>query len=191
MSVPFGWDIQPNHPYFLMENEWVCLLEDAGFRIRAYQIGSEYPESGQDLMIAAEKTGPVTHFRLRAERYVKTNYRFRDFRDPAVSWSGEHFDAGEHLILHGANWKLRLALEAGVTEALPVFIQHSWSGIVCVRSGPDATYGDLFRPSAVNHALRLPLSKPAEDGQLLEIFPVGKNDLSASSQGVVIGFMTR
>ncbi len=191
MSVPFGFDAQPNHPYFLMENEWVTLLEDAGFQVRAYQVGSEYPESGQDLMIAARKTGPVGAFRLDIDRYVKTSYRFREFKDASVSWTGDHVVAGDKVVLHGADWRAQLTLEAGVAEVLPVFVQHSWSGVVCVRSGANAVYGDLFRPFPVVQALRLKLSEPARAGQIVEIAPVGKNDASVSSQGVLMGYLTR
>jgi len=191
ISVPIGWDRQPNHPYFLMENEWMTLLEDAGFRIRAYQIGSEYPESGQDLMIAAEKVGPpADRFRLDVSRHVKTSYRFRDFRDPTVRLVGESIDRDDHVILTSADWRIEIALEAGETEVLPVFVRHSWSGVVRVKSGEDAVYGDMFRAQAATHPLRLTLSAPAQAGQIVEIFSVGKNELSVASQGVFVGVMT-
>jgi SAM-dependent methyltransferase len=192
ISIPFGWDAQPNHPYFLMENEWMTLLEDAGFRIRAYQIGDEYPENGQDLMIAAEKVGPVAdHFRLDVARYIKTSYRYRNFRDPSVRLVGESVDRDDHIIMQGGDWRIEIALEAGVTEVLPVFNRHSWSGTVAVRSGADAVYGDLFRPRLATHPLRLTLSAPAQAGQVVEITPVGKNELSVSTQGVFVGYMMR
>jgi SAM-dependent methyltransferase len=192
VSIPIGWDAQPNHPYFLMENEWMTLLEDAGFRIRAYQIGSEYPENGQDLMIAAEKVGPAAdRFRLDTARHIKTSYQFRDFRDPAVRLFGESVDRDDHVILNGRDWRIEFALEAGATEALPVFVRHSWSGVVCVKSGADAVYGDLFRPQAATQPLRLTLSAPAQAGQIVDVTPVGKNELSIASQGVFVGFMTR
>jgi SAM-dependent methyltransferase len=192
VSIPFGWDMQPNHPYFLMENEWLTLIEDAGFRIRAYQIGDEYPETGQDLMIAAEKAGPIADcFRLDIQRYLKTNYRFRSFRDDSVSRRGEWLDRDDHVVPQGPHWGIEIALERGATEALAVFIRHSWSGVVSVRSGPDAVYADLFRPQAATQALRLTLSAPAEAGQIVAIRPVGKNELSAAAQGVFVGCMTR
>ena len=192
ISIPFGWDAQPNHPYFLMENEWMALLEDAGFRIRAYQIGDEYPEIGQDLMIAAEKAGPVAdRFRLDVARYIKTSYRFCNFRDPSVRLAGESLDRDDHVIMQGGDWRIEIALEAGVTEVLPVFNRHSWSGAVAVKSGGDAVYDDLFRPRAATYPVRLTLSKPAEAGQVVEIIPVGKNELSASAQGVFLGYMSR
>ena len=175
-----------------MENDWLTLLEDAGFRIRAYQIGAEYPENGQDLMIAAQKVGPVAdRFRLDVRSYVKTNYEFRAFNDPALRYFGERIEKEDHVILENDGWRIALALEAGVTEVLPVFIRHSWSGVVCVHSGCDAIYSDLFRPQAVTQALRLKLSAPSERGQIVQMSPVGRSDLSLSSQGVFVGVMTR
>jgi SAM-dependent methyltransferase len=192
VSIPFGWDAQPNHPYFLMENEWLTLIEDAGFRIRAYQISSEYPEAGYDLMVAAQKAGPIgDRFRVDVDAYVKSHFAFRDFRDPAVRCFGERVEKPGHIILDGAGWRIEVALEAGVTEVLPVFIHHSWSGIVSVWSGADSLCADLFRPQAATEPLRLKLSAPAQAGQIAHVSPIGKNDTSVSSQGVFVGVMTR
>ncbi|MDE3174543.1 MAG: class I SAM-dependent methyltransferase [Pseudomonadota bacterium] len=192
VSIPFGFDAQPNHPYFLMEPDWLTLFEDAGFRIRAYQVGNEYPENGQDLMIAAQKVGPVAdRCRLDVGGYVKTNFDFRPFDDPALAYHGARIEKPDHVILEGADWRIDLTLEAGVGEVLPVFISHNWSGVVRVQSGPDAIYGDLFRPQATTQALRLKLSAPSEAGQIVRMSPIGKRDLSLSSQGVFVGVMTR
>ena len=191
-SIPFGFDAQPNHPYFLMEQDWLTLFEDAGFRIRAYQIGSEYPENGLDLMIAAQKIGPVAdRFRLDVGSYIKTNYEFRPYTDLALRYLGQRIEKPDHVILENADWRIDFTLEAGVREVLPVFICHSWSGAVCVQSGGDTTYGDLFRLQTTTQALRLKLSAPSERGQIVQISPVGKRDLSMSSQGVFVGVMTR
>ncbi len=192
VSIPFGFDAQPNHPYFLMEQDWLTLFEDAGFRIRAYQIGSEYPENGQDLLIAAQKTGPIAdRVRLDVGSYIKTNYDFRPFSDPALRYLGERIEKEDHVILENADWRVEFTLEAGVSEVLPVFICHSWSGVVRIQSGPDAIYADLFRPQTVTQALRLKLSAPSERGQIVQMSSIGKRDLSASSQGVFVGVMTR
>jgi SAM-dependent methyltransferase len=192
ISVPFGWDPQPCHPYFLMENEWLTLIEDAGFRVRAYQIGSEYPESGQDLMIAAEKTGPIGDtFRLDVERYIKSSYRFIPYGDPSIRLFGRKDEKEGHVILDGADWRIEIALEAGTVEALPIFIPHHWSGKVALRSGADAVHADLFRPFPTFQPLRLTLSAPAEAGQILEARPDGKSEMSLAAQGVFVGVMTR
>jgi ubiquinone/menaquinone biosynthesis C-methylase UbiE len=54
MAVPFGWEENPEHPYFFGPQEWATLVTDAGFRIRVAQVGSEYPEYGYDYFIWSE-----------------------------------------------------------------------------------------------------------------------------------------
>ncbi len=191
VSIPFGWDPNPNHPYFLLENEWLALIEDAGFRIRAYQIGSEYPESGHDLMIAAQKNGiAADYFRIEPEDFVKSRYQFRPFCDPAIRYDGARIEKHDHVILEGGGWSAEITLEAGVREILPLFFRHTWSGIVRVESGSDAVYGDLYRPHPVIQPLRLRLGAPSEAGQTVKISPVGKNETSYDFQAVIAGYMT-
>ena len=108
MSVPFGFDAQPNHPYFLTEAEWMILLEDSGFTIRAYQVGAEYPEIGQDLVIAARKTGAPGPFRLDLKRYHKSEFTFNDIKSPSFHTSGTRLDKDDRIIMDGADWKIEL-----------------------------------------------------------------------------------
>jgi SAM-dependent methyltransferase len=192
VSIPFGWDPNPNHPYFLLENEWLALVEDAGFRIRAYQIGSEYPESGHDLMIAAQKARPVAdRFRIEPDDFAKSRYAFHSFLDTSIGYDGSRIEKNDHVILEGGGWSAEITLPAGVREILPLFFRHTWSGIVRVESGRDAICGDLYRPHSVIQPLRLRLSVPCEMGRTVKICPIGKNEASFDSQGVIVGYMTR
>ncbi len=192
VSIPFGWDAQPNHPYFLMETEWLTLIEDAGFRIRAYQIGSEYPEAGRDLMIAAQKHGPVADwFRVDVAAHLKSRFAFRGFRDASIQCFGARIEKDDHVILDGVDWRIEISLPAGVTEVLPLFIRHSWSGVATLWSGHDVVSDDLFRPQAATWPIRLALSTPADEGQIAVVTPMGKNVLSVASQGVFVGVLTR
>jgi len=192
VSIPFGWEPNPNHPYFLLENEWLALIEDAGFRVRAYQIGSEYPESGHDLMIAAQKVCPVAdRFRIEPDDFTKSRYALHSFRDTSIRYDGPRIEKDDHIILEGGGWSAEITLAAGVREVLPVFFRHTWSGIVRVESGEDAVYGDLYRPHSVIQPLRLRLSAPSEAGRRVKISPVGKNEASFDFQAVIAGYMTR
>jgi len=189
-SVPFGWDAQPNHPYFLDAEDWLILIEDAGFRIRAHQISGEYVEHGEDLMIAAVKTGePAAAFRLDIDRYAKTP--FRDFRDPAVRLLGRVIEKEDHAILDGEDWRIEILAPQGAQEMLPVFARHNWSGIVRARCGRDERQVDLFRTQPATEVVRLALSAPAEAGQVLDVTPLGRRDASFGAQAVFLGFMTR
>ena len=191
ISVPFGWDPQPNHPYFFSVDEWLTLIEDGGFRIRAYQIGDEYPESGQDLFIAAEKAGPsAVRFRVRPDDFLKSRYAFRSFRAPELVYAGAVDLMQDHAILRDG-WSASYPLPEGATETLPILVRHHWSAIVRVGCGEDAVHADLFRPRAAVEPLRLRLSAPAPAGARVKIAPVGRNDASLDAQGVLAGYLTR
>ena len=191
MSVPFGFDAQPNHPYFLTETEWMVLLEDSGFAIRAYQVGSEYPENAQDLLIAARKTGAPGPLRLDLSAHHKSSFTFHDIRSPAFRTSGERVDKADRIILDGADWRLDLEPPAGAREILPVFLRHNWSGIVSVTSGGEAAVEDLFRLYPAALPVRLTLSQPTQPGQSVHIAPVGRHPASRGFQAVFTGFMVR
>ena len=191
-AVPFGWEKNPNHPYFFLEDEWVALVEDSGFRTRVFQIGCEYPEIGYDLFVAAQKVGPFPgSARIDPERYRKTNFTFRDFHSSEIEYRGENHRVDDYVIMERGDWRIQITLPAGVTEVLPIFMRHDWSGVVAVRSGNDAVYGDLFRQNKTAQPLRLRLSRPAESGQIVEIAPVGRNEASFGAQGVFVGYMAR
>lgn len=191
MSVPFGFDAQPNHPYFLDETEWMILLEDSGFTIRAFQVGAEYPEIGQDLMIAARKTGAPGPLRLDLARHHKSNFTFHDFRASNVRATGTKIEKEDRLILDGADWRLSLGVPAGACEILPLFLRHDWSGIVSVRGGGETAIADLFRLYPAALPVRLTLSKPLAKDQTVEIAPVGRHPASQGSQAVFTGFLVR
>jgi SAM-dependent methyltransferase len=187
MSVPFGFDTQTNHPYVFTETEWVTLLEDSGFTIRATQVGDEYPEVGQDLMIAARKTGAPGPLRLDLARHSKASFAFHDIRSGAFRTSGARIDKDDHIILDG-DWRLDLALPQGAVEVLAVFQRHDWSGVVAMRSGADMAVEDLFRPYPATLPVRLLLSEPS---RTVEITPVGRHAASRGRQGVFMGFLVR
>jgi SAM-dependent methyltransferase len=191
MSVPFGFDAQPNHPYFLTEIEWMILLEDSGFAIRAYQVGSEYPENAQDLLVAARKTGAPGPLRLDLAHYHKSNFTFHDTKSSAFRTSGTRIDKDDRVILDGTDWRIDLAPPAGAREILPVFLRHDWSGIVAVSSGGETAVEDLFRLYPAALPVRLTLSQPTQAGQAVEIKPVGRHPASRGSQAVFTGFMVR
>lgn len=77
MPVPFGWEINLEHPYFLGPDEWARLTEDGGFSIRIAQIGNEYPEMGEDYLIAASKISePKVPGRIDPILYLKDKYDY-------------------------------------------------------------------------------------------------------------------
>ena len=187
MSVPFGFDNQINHPYFFTAVEWLTLLEDSGFTIRAHQIGDEYPEIGEDLLIAARKTGAPGPLRLDLARYSKASFTFHDLTSGAFRTAGTRIDKGDHLILDG-DWRLDLTPPPGAVEVAPVFQRHDWSGVVSVRAGADEVREDLFRPYPAALPVRLTLSRPAET---VSVTPVGRHPASRGTQGVFMGFLAR
>ncbi len=192
MAVPFGWDANPEHPYFLGAAEWSVLLEDAGFRIRSSQTACEYPENGHDLLIAATRIErPLHPPRLRPEDWRKEAFGFIPLGDPRISLSAGALLCADRVVMTGAEWRIDLRLPVGVREVLPVFGRHNWSGIVAARLGEAMAVEDLFSWFPWFQPMRLALPGPlAEEGSLI-LQPVGTNPASFSTQGVLAGVMHR
>jgi SAM-dependent methyltransferase len=192
MAVPFGWERNPGHPFFFLENEWMALVQDAGFRLRVCQIGWEYPEKGCDLFIAARKVAaPVARPRIDPESFRKTNYEFHDFKSPSVRYFGDHVVMDEYILMQDSDWRIEIAPTSEWREILPLFLRHDWSGVVRCQANGQAAYEDLYRLEKVAQPMRLRLSAPASAGQTAEIAPVGRNEASYGQQAAFVGYMLR
>lgn len=193
MAVPFGWEKNPEHPYFFGPNHWVALVEDAGFEIRVAQVGSEYPEVGHDFFIAARKIGePRLDWRIKPDDYRKDSYTFANHDDVAVRYIGNHSlttnKDGSHM--RGSNWAIRVNFPNAV-EVLPVFHNHSWSGIVQITGGAQISHHDLFSWFPTVQPARHLITAPKHKDRELIIQPCGKNPASREMEAVVYGFMYR
>lgn len=190
MSVPLGWEDNPEHPYFLIEADWVSLVADAGFDVRVSQIGKEYPEAGWDLFIAARKvSAPVESFRVDPEDRKKTNFNF-----VACDSSSIHFDEhallrGDHVISHGEQWSISIEVPTGARELCPILTRHDWSGIVEVRNGQNAEYVDLYSHHSYVQPICLKLDQDA--APVITVRPVGRNGSSHGNQAGMFGYMWR
>ncbi len=137
MAVPFGWEDNPEHPYFFDPDQWIALVEDAGFEVRVAQIGREYPESGYDFFIAGRKVrASAASYRIVAVSYQKENYQFVDFRDESISYLGHASlaDNGAAMHMRGDDWEISVASAGGMSEFLPVLYRHDWSGHINVSN---------------------------------------------------------
>lgn len=192
MAVPLGWEQNPEHPYFFSPDEWIALVEDAGFRIRVCQSGCEYPERGYDLFIAAQKIAKVgSRRRIDPEDHRKTNYRFVPADDERIVCIGDVRPAGDQKILAGMNWTIEIAVPAGTTEICPVFIRHNWSGIVELTCAGTRTAENLFHWFAYMQPARMTLARPLLLDGVCRIRPLGASRSSWSSQGVILGALLR
>ncbi len=190
MAVPLGWEVNPEHPYFFGPNEWVSLVEDAGFRIRVAQIGSEYPESGQDLFIAAQKTAPAPkYFRIDPSNYRKTSFSFASPGDVSIAYSGEFEFKGAAAISAASDWRISIRVPAGGKEILPILTRHPWSGIVECKSSVFSQDVDLYSWHHYDMPFRLPcsLSYP----EMARLSSKGKNPASRWSQIGFLGYFWR
>lgn len=190
MSVPLGWEDNPEHPYFLDQGDWLSLVIDAGFNVRVSQIGKEYPEAGWDLFIAARKVGgPSETFRVTPEDRKKTNYNFVGVDSPSIHFDGNATVREGHVILHGHEWGLSIDAPAGARELCPILSRHDWSGVVEVRNGKSVQYTDLYSYYAYAQPVCLKLDQKAPP--VVKVCAVGQNDASFSNQGVIWGYMWR
>jgi SAM-dependent methyltransferase len=193
MAVPFGWEENPEHPYFFDPEQWIALVEDAGFQIRVAQVGREYPETGYDFFIAARKVGAASHQpRIDANAFKKENYRFVDFRHPSIAYRGDNTvaDHGAAQHLRGDDWSIAIRLPEPAQEVLPVMLRHDWSGTAMITNEAGQSVAvDLFGWFPYVAAPRL--VSPGRKFSRLEIKCTGRAAASRSTEGVFYGYMWR
>lgn len=193
IAVPFGWELNPEHPYFFGPAEWVSLIEDHGFDIHVAQVGKEYPENGYDFFIAARKiermAGPSS---FDAMEFRKEHYKYIPFDDPSISYGlGKILTrTGDAVHMKGSNWAVEILPEVEFKSIAPIVANHGWSGNIEIRDEMGgASYHDLFswfpyvKPQ-LHHLVKSGHSK-------LTIRPVGKNAASKSSEAVFYGYLIR
>jgi ubiquinone/menaquinone biosynthesis C-methylase UbiE len=190
MAVPFGWEENPEHPYFFGPQEWVTLVIDAGFRIRVAQIGCEYPEYGYDYFIAAQKTHAGSVSRINPSDYLKTSFDFMPSKDERITYFGKTDQKHDHVITYGDRWSINIEVPADATEVLPVLNRHDWSGIVEVRWGDSVIIEDLYSWFAYVQPVRIRKDAPGI-GNVVTITGRGRSPTSYSNQGVLYGVMYR
>jgi SAM-dependent methyltransferase len=190
MGVPFGWEPETEHPYFFGPDEWVSLVVDAGFRIRAAQISCEYIEQGYDYLISAQKTSAPRGFRLDPKDYTKEEFDFISPFDDRLKYVGESVRKEDHVIMSGDRWTIEFEAPAGVREVLPIVIRHDWSGVIDVSWDGQTVSEDCYSWFSYVHPIRI---KAASDSpsSLVKIASRGKNPSSLSTEGVLYGVMVR
>ncbi len=186
MAVPFGWELNPEHPYFLEASHWLSMLEDTGFMIRVAQVGREYPEHGHDLFVAALKQERSGSLRIDPMAYRKSDMEYVSPYDSRITYVGNTADGTEGSIICSGDWSVAIRVDTETRRVLPILQRHDWSAVVELRAGSSRCVVDLYSwysyPQPVQ--FRMP-----EDAQQLEIRPIGKNELSRSNEGVVVGFL--
>jgi len=191
MAVPFGWETNDAHPYFLSVQEWATLIMDAGFKIRVSQVGCEYPENGYDLFICGRRldSRPETN-RLRAEDYSKRSYTFIPFNDSCIDIEGGHKQGNNNVVMLGSAWGIRIRVPESGREVLPIFARHPWSGIVEANWGATKQVEDLFSWFTYIQPMRISRGNSVKDAYV-HCRPIGKNSSSYASEGVFFGVMIR
>ena len=193
MAVPFGWEENPEHPYFFGPDQWIALVEDAGFQVRVAQIGSEYPESGCDFFIAAKKiVSASAEPRIDANSFKKESYKFVDFRNPSIAYEGNNMvaDNGEAQHLRGEGWSIEINLSEKAQEVLPVMLRHDWSGTAKIENEIGGFIAvDLFNWFSYVTAPRL--SSPDSKFATVKVKGTGRAAASRSTEGVFYGYMWR
>ena len=189
MAVPFGWELNPEHPYFFGPDEWAVLVEDHGFSLRAATIGNIYPENGSDYFIAAERTdAPAKRRRLSAAAYRKQSYSFLPFTDARFEYHGDWDRKPEHAIGMGPSSVLQIKVPAGVSEVWPIVARHDWSGVAGCAWGKQELEVSLF--SRISYVQPFRLSAPAQPRETtLTLKPLRAEPCGWSAQVVVHGMM--
>lgn len=193
MAVPFGWEVNPEHPYFFGPDQWIALVEDAGFEICVAQIGRVYPEHGCDFFIAAKKIGAKLNApRINADDYRKENYQFLSYDNSCIAYSGDmqitHEGNAAHL--RGNDWSIEIALPTRAKTVLPILLNHSWSAQIQIFTRSSLpTYHDLFSWFPYVQPCRHEIIKSKASKTWVVIKPTGNNAASRSTEGVLYGVM--
>lgn len=192
MAVPFGWEENPEHPYFFSPEEWISLVEDAGFEIRVAQIGKEYPEQGYDYFISARKVRNFSPGRINPSEFEKSKYKFISFDHSYISYAGDDrlSNEGNARHLRGSDWVINIALPFNTSVVLPIFLNHSWSAKIKISSHEsDVSFHDLFSFFPYIQPCFHPLRNDNGHRVELKIEPAGKNTSSYSTEGVLYGVL--
>ncbi|MGZ3836421.1 MAG: class I SAM-dependent methyltransferase, partial [Mucilaginibacter sp.] len=190
MAVPFGWEENPEHPYFFSPEHWIALVEDSGFEVRISQIGREYPENGFDYFIAAKKVGSVSdRKRLNPRHYMKESYLLCRNDHFTISYAGNKqlIESGAACHMRGPDWEIKIVLDRDFNVILPIFVRHNWSGNISVTGGGVESYHDLF---SWFHYVQ-PCFHFSGNGysDTITIKPIGRNSSSWSTEGVFYGYL--
>ena len=189
MAVPFGWEHNPEHPYFFEAEHWQALVEDAGFEIRVAQIGREYPEHGYDLFIAARRSDSASPAkRVVVNRYRKGDMPFIPFNDPRIALSGTLASTDEYVILKD-DWKIAIDATDFGSGVYVILYRHAWSGTACFASGSSMQYVDLYSWYDYMQPVFVPLDTNASRN--VYVYPVGKNDISRGQEAVFVGLLAK
>jgi SAM-dependent methyltransferase len=190
MAVPFGWEANPEHPYFLGPDEWISLVEDGGFRITIAQIGNEYPEIGEDYFIAATKVAePLSPTRVDPPAFMKENYQFIESSAPSLSYKNAFDFRSDAAISASPESSVILTPPPGAMEILPILHRHAWSGSVRLSDGVSWHDCDLYSWFAYDMPVRIVLTPNQADP--LTISLIGKSPASRWSQFVIKGYLWR
>lgn len=190
MAVPFGWEVNDEHPYFFGPTEWLTLVEDAGFQIRVAQIGKEYPENGYDFFICGQLNQPFQSLRIDPDDYRKERFQFVSFADPSVVITGKSAARDGHVIMAGTDWEITIKPPPGAVEILPIMKRHDWSAIVEMTWGNVRTVEDLYSWFPFVQPIRAKRFKPKTKLPVV-VRPIGRNLASRSGEGVLYGYMWR
>ena len=188
MAVPFGWELGLEHPYFFGPNEWLVLLQEAGFEIRTAQIGKEYPQHGHDYFVCARRLDAAPkRRRLDPKSYSKMEYVYLPASEAELMLQGTWEPCREGVIgIAGATAAWEPPQDARIV--LPIFQRHDWSGIVEARWGDSIIQEDLFSW----HPFPMPVHIQRGAGRnTLELRALGGKACSNAGQIVLMGLMYR
>jgi len=192
MAVPFGWEANPEHPYFLGPNEWIALVQDAGFEIRIAQIGFEYPEIGADYFIAARKAKKAPAFRINPVDYRKESFTFVGPDDDSIVYAGA-FDQFEGTAKSNDDGsRISIAPPKGAAEILPIFRRHSWSGRAVLTSRVNIGTEDLYSWFSYDMPTRpIPVDRRLWRRSPVTMTTNGKSASSLWFEMIFLGYMWR
>ena len=175
LSVPFGFDDSDEHLLFLGVEEWLRVLEVAGFKVRSWTIGNTFTE-GWDLSILAASVGSFDGDEVENldKAFQKPGRRLLAHDDPGFSYEDAN-PQGPFTICRG------FTLSSAADYLL--FLRHEWSGIIELRDAQNTIKRvDLYDRADHIEAVQVRGLQAPIDGRI-----VGRNASSRDDQAVVYG----
>lgn len=175
VSVPFGFDDSDEHLLFLGVDEWLQILEVAGFVIRSWSLGNTYAD-GWDLSILAASGGDFDGAEVEKidKAFQKSGRSLLAHDDPSFSYESATVQAPFTIC---RNFTLSTAAD------YLLCLRHQWSGLVELRDASGTVrLIDLY--DRADHIEAIPISgfvAPIQ-GRV-----VGVNPASRANQAVIYG----
>ena len=182
MCVPLGLDLSDEHLLFHGPDEWVAMIQAAGFEVEKCTVGRIY--AGAEVVIVARRSAGRAPDELLARaiaaRFAKVGRTFLPHTHAAFQFPASARRERDHTVLQQAGDACRILFPANPTTV--AIVRLDWAGSLVIEDGTRQLAVDAYHPFFHLHGVDI-----TGFGREVTIRVVGRNGLSHASQGVIAG----